>query len=154
MRIVFDSRDRNRAAYPALNPYTINLQELTFSPTCIQYVTVDVVIVPAAVFTSFPYITLRIPELHTNGYCATNQDIADSLQVLTPKFIANGFAYCTPKNRITIPGPPISRLGRVTIQFLDPNGNMINFGSDTTPPTAVDASVQHMIHLSVEGPSE
>ena len=53
--------------------------------------------------------------------------------------------YCSRKY-----DPPKANINRLTFEFYTPSGTLIDFGTDTTPPTTPNSNVQATIILRVE----
>lgn len=152
--LMIDSRDRDRNIYPNPNNYTIqfdngidgNIQEKFRNIVSIQLVDGHV---PDAVTASQPYITLDIPELHST-YAGTNNHLSNTFAVLIPETKGTAFA------RFKLVSPainkfrtPIASLNKLTFQFKNYDGAFYDFGTDTTPPTALTIGIQNSLLLKI-----
>ncbi len=101
--------------------------------------------------TGASYLSLQIPELGSNI-----NSINDSL--------SNAFAYLSPQNSFgtthvstkfyhkckKIFYPDRSNFNKLSISFRKPNGDLFDFGADTTLPTAVNENVQTVLYFVIE----
>ena len=45
---------------------------------------------------------------------------------------------------------PLANLNRLTFEFYTPTGELVNFGSDTSPPTLPNPNVQVIVVLEIK----
>jgi hypothetical protein len=152
--IVIDSRDRDRTIYPNPNNYTIqfnngndgNITEQFRNIISIQLVDC---IIPDAVTSAQPYITLDIPELYPT-HAGTNNHLSNTFAILMPEKKGTPFARCKfVSPALNIFKIPISSFNKMTFQFKGYDGTLYNFGSDTSPPTAPDISIQNQLFFKI-----
>lgn len=144
--LIIDSRDRDRTLYPNPNNFTIkfdngndgNVQEKFRNIVSIQLIDGHV---PDAVTGAQPYLILDIPELHPT-YAGTNNNLSNTFAILNPESKGTAFA----RFKLVTPGinkyrTPIASLNKLTFQFREYDGDLYDFGTDTTPPTAPTDSI-------------
>lgn len=148
--VIIDSRDRDRTKYPNPNEYTVqfnngvdgNIEEQFRNIVSIELIDA---IVPDAVTGLEPYLTLDIPELNSS-YAGTNNHLSNTFAVLEPETKGTPFARC----KFVCPSlnkyrTPLASLNKLTIQFKNYAGALYNFGTDTTPPTVPDITIQNQL---------
>ena len=152
--VVIDSRDRNRDKYPDSSDFRV-----MFNPgadydgaglfTELRNVTsIRLVecILPATV-RSYSHLVLVIPELSDN-LLGTNDILRKSFATLLPdrsETATDDFVRCRINdmcNCFRKYDPPRARISSFTLQFYTPSGDIVNLGTDTSSPTAVDDTVQ------------
>jgi hypothetical protein len=148
--VIIDSKDRDRTKFPNPNNYTIqfnngtdgNIEEQFKNIVSIQLVDA---IVPDAVTTDVPYLTLDIPELKSS-YAGTNNHLSNTFALLLPESRGTPYARC----KFVSPAlnkyrTPISSLNKLTIQIKNSDGSFYSFGTDATPPTDPIVTLQSQL---------
>lgn len=152
--LVVDSRDRDRTKFPNVNNYTIQFNNGDDGNVSEQFRNVTQIelthcILPTAVATDEPFLTLEIPELKPT-LSGTNDNIDRSFATLIPEPKSATYAHC--KNSYTFINQyntPISSLNKLTFQFRRADGTLYDFGTDTSPPTAVDKAIQNQLFFKI-----
>ena len=154
--IIIDSRDRDRAKYPNTNNFQIKIQGSDQDIGVVEYECKNIksielmkCVVPSNVTsgtTGVPYLILEIPELD-QLYHGTNRHLDNAFGYLSPQdVIGTKFIGCKYENLCKrIYEPSLASLGRMTIQIRRPNGELFDFGTDTSLPTPVNDDVQVML---------
>lgn len=154
--IIIDSRDRDRTNWPNTNEFQIKIRGSDQDVGIIQYECKNIrsielmkCVVPSNVIngtTGVPYLILEIPELD-NLYHGTNTHLENMFGFLSPQdIIGTKFVGCKYENLCKkIYEPALGSLGQMTIRIRRPDGTLFNFGTDTTPPNAVNDYVQVML---------
>jgi len=153
-----DSRDRNRDQFPNSNNFQVHVNPSnTFVGAGLytQFKNIYSIRLISAVVPDFTadhaYLTLVIPELQ-DTMVGTNDTLKKSFALLFPDTVHGNFVssktkdmcYCYKKF-----SPPLASINRLTLEFYDPSGTLVNFGTDNTLPTAPNANVQSMIVLEI-----
>jgi hypothetical protein len=158
--VTIDSRDRNRSQFPNSNKFTVHVNPsntfegagLYTNLRNVQSIKLVEAILPSTVLT-YAYIVLVIPELE-DTMIGTNDLLKKCFAILIPddnigsgNFVTTryNFGYCS-----KIYDPPKANINRLTFEFYTPSGTLINFGTDTTPPTAPNSNVQATLILQIE----
>jgi len=158
MCVAIDSRDRNRDQFSDTNKFRVHVNPsdtfegagLFTNIKNVHSIKLTECVVPD--FTgNHAYLTLVIPELQ-DTMIGTNDTVKKSFAILFPDDVHGNFVTCKTRDmcycfkRFT---PPLANINRLTFEFYAPDGTLVNFGSDTTPPTAPNANVQVMIVLEI-----
>jgi len=153
--IIIDSRDRNRAKYPNTNNFQIKIRGSDQDVGVVDYECRNIksielmkCVMPSNVTngtTGVPYLILEIPELD-NLYHGTNTHLENAFGYLSPQdVIGTKFIGCKYENLCKrVYEPALGSLGSMSIKIRRPNGDLFDFGTDTSLPTAVDDDVQVM----------
>ncbi len=154
--IIIDSRDRDRTKYPDSNNFQIKIRGSDQDVGVVEYECRNIksielmkCVMPSSVIngtTGVPYLILEIPELDAL-YHGTNRHLDSGFGYLSPQdSIGTKFVGCKYENLCKrIYEPALGSLGSMTIKIRRPNGELFNFGTDTSPPTAVNDDVQVML---------
>ena len=155
-----DSRDRNRGKYPNSNKFLVQVNpdgdsiEAGLFTTFKNVKSIRVVeaILPA-IAQSFAYISLRVEELE-DTMVGTNDVLKKSFAMLIPERTdaPGNFVTCRVKDMCHCFkkfDPPKGNLSRMTMFFYSPDGELVDFGTDTIPPTAPDLTKQVMLILEI-----
>lgn len=156
--IAVDSRDRNREQFPDSNRFRVHVNPSdTFegaglftnlknveSIKLVECITPD--------FTgSHPYLTLVIPELQ-DTMLGTNDKLKKAFAMVFPDTVHGNFVSCKTKGCcycLKKFKPALANINRLTFEFYAPDGTLVDFGVDTTPPTAPNNNVQVIVVLEV-----
>lgn len=150
--VVIDSRDRNRTYFPASNNFRVHVNPSNTFEGAGLYTTdlkniVSIRLLECLVpnfSDTYSYITLVIPELQdTLG--GTNDTLRKAFAILTPDDVNSNFVNCRVQNKYYCYKKfeaPLAKINRLTFEFRAPDGTLVDFGTDTTPPTAVSNNVQ------------
>ena len=153
--IIIDSRDRNRAKYPNTNNFQIKIRGSDQDVGVVDYECRNIksielmkCVMPSNVTngtTGVPYLILEIPELD-NLYHGTNTHLENAFGYLSPQdVIGTKFIGCKYENLCKrVYEPALGSLGSMSIKIRRPNGDLFDFGTDTSLPTTVDDDVQVM----------
>ena len=106
-------------------------------------------IVPSDTADDDPYITLDIPELHSS-YAGSNHYLSSTFAVLLPEKKGTPYARCKfISPAINKYRTPLASINKLTLRFKDFQGTLYDFGTDTTPPTAVDKTIQNQLIFKI-----
>lgn len=139
------SRDRDRSVYSDVNSYSIVFPTEFRNISSVELIQA---IIPAKNNAEEePYLLLQIDEI-PDLMVSNDKHISNCFAMLqlAPPISANGFIQIDKRiheNTIKIFKTPKANLSRFTISIKDCNGNLFNFGSDTTLPDNLDKSVQN-----------
>jgi hypothetical protein len=95
-----------------------------------------------------PYVLLEISEI-TGKWDGTNKVLAKGPVKIYPDKDRYGYITCFPKFHIIYPRSSLGNLKRMSVRFLNPDGTLFNFPSDTVLPNPVDDRVQNLITLRI-----
>ena len=143
--IVIDSRDRDRAVWPTTTNFQVQLEPSnTFTGATLShhYRNVKSIELLSASYPTIgsasneACIYLCIPELE-GSFDGTNITATKAFARLIPTNVTSLFTHCdlNDKPRLIFDTQG-KRLDRMTIQIKTNNGTFVNFGTDTSPPTA------------------
>lgn len=152
--ITIDSRDRNRARYANSNKFRVKFNpgkgeldaSLLFSPRKVISIRLAECVLPAIAKT-YRYITLVIPEIE-DTMIGTGDKVRKSFTTLVPTNYETGTGdwiriqakdLC---NCMRTFDPPKERLSNLTFEFYSPDETLVDFGTDTSAPTAPNENVQ------------
>jgi hypothetical protein len=137
--IVIDSRHRDRDKFPNTNNFRVTFDS-NFSLDAKINSNIKNIIEIRLLSGIFPivaldhaYIQIKIEELHNNHLFTSDGGVDDIFAIMTMDKTNNttSFVSAHPINRCSNTfNTPISNLNGFTISFLDPNGNLIDFGND------------------------
>jgi hypothetical protein len=137
--IVVRSEDRDISNYPQPQSYRIELENSIRNIHSIELI--EGYIPDKNNVTQEPYLLLDIPELRDQPMECINKDIANSFAILqmSPPVTAGYFIWFdkrTHENTIKYYKNTKARINAITIHIRDHQGNLFNFGDDTsgTPP--------------------
>lgn len=146
------SNDRDRAIYPNLNYYRIQFQSKI--KNIVEIELVNIIFPNVANILLEPYLVLEIDELPSNIEFSCT-DIHKAFAILplkkpndtTGSFIVPelGQNYKTTMKFRT----PLASLDRMTISIKDMNGNLYNFGSDTSLPNPPTKALQNSLLFKI-----
>ena len=155
-----DSRDRNREKYPNssrflvdINPDGNSIEAGLFTTfRNVKSIRIIEAILPATAQT-FAYISLVVNELD-DTMSGTNDVLKKSFAMLIPERTdaPGNFITCRVKDMCHCFkkfDPPLANLRRMTFEFHSPDGTLVDFGTDTTAPTAPDLTKQVMLILEI-----
>ncbi len=149
--LVIDSRDRDRALFPNSNQFTINFNNV---PSGILRNVSEIEIIQAffpSIATQVPYISLEIPHLNNQCFSGTNDNLARSTAIFSPQrpigtdFIASK-RYLGQSIKLN---PVRASIDRLSFVFRQPDGDLFDFGTDTSHSSPPDPSVQVAIYLRI-----
>jgi len=158
--ITIDSKDRYRKNWPNPNHYQIifdpinqplneNTGYISKSFNNVKSVELIEAIIPknninGTDFNKLPYIFLDVDELGTN-YQGTNNNISKSFAQLIFNKTIGEFRYCKFKdqNRIKKLFNPRIALTKLTIKFVQPNGELYNFGESCFKENCIQENIQN-----------
>lgn len=168
--IVVDSRDRNRNQYASPNYFRIKVSGGdTITPDDQLTQTKDVgglyhkfsnivsvklvqCVLPNTI-ADLAYLILVIPELQ-DTMIGTNDKLRKAFAILTPdNSLGNNFFSCRMTETcdcIKIFSPPLSGIESLTFEFYDPTGELVDFGNDTTEPTAPNPLMQSLCIIELK----
>lgn len=156
--ITIDSRDRNRELFPDSNLFRIHANPSdTFEGAGlftqiknVEYIKLIECVVPD--FTgSHAYLILVIPELQDTTL-GTNDKLRKSFAILFPDSVNGNFVSCKTNSKCycnKVFKSPLANINRLTFEFYSPDGELVDFGADNTPPTAPNANRQVFLVLEV-----
>lgn len=157
--VIIDSRDRNRNIFPQSNKFRVHVNPSdTFEGaglfTNLKNVeSIKLIECTVPDFTgSHAYLNLIIPELQ-DTMLGTNDKLKKSFAILFPDDINGNFVSCKTKDLCCCKkdfDPPLANINRLTFEFYTPEGTLVNFGSDTSPPTAPNSIVQVTLVLEIK----
>ena len=150
--VVIDSRDRNRTYFPSSNNFRVHFNPSdTFSGAGLYTTDLKNIVSIRLIECLLPnfsdtysYITLVIPELQ-DTLSGTNNTLRKAFAILTPDDVNSNFVNCRAQDKdycYKKYEAPLAKINRLTFEFRAPDGTLVDFGTDTTPPTAVSDSVQ------------
>ena len=90
------------------------------------------------------YVSLVIPEIYEH-VAGTNDILRKSFAILIPERVVGNFVHCRIKDNIYCSKkfiPAKANFNKWTIELYQSDGTLINLGTDTSPPTAPDSTVQ------------
>lgn len=163
--VVIDSADRDRNAWPNPNNYQIKFRPANgYTGAAIQqeYKNIRSIELVHATFpatnsvTSEPYLLLNIKELEGMVYQGTNLQLQNAFGILylDSSYGSNTFINADLKvvshPTIYFRNEPLANLNQMTISITNKSGTPFNFGSDTSPPTAVNATLQNMLVFKIK----
>jgi hypothetical protein len=131
--IQISSQDRDTTAYPSVNKYCIRFSSELKNIVSIQLASA---VIPT-ITTGEPLLILKINELDSNIQSNSNSYKNSLTQLQLTDGNANGFINVDLKlsdRIIQCYKTPIASLSKLTISILDINGNLYNFGTDSSPP--------------------
>jgi hypothetical protein len=143
--LTISSFDRDRSVHSNVNQYTINLPKEYKNIYSIELI--QAILPDKNSITSEPFLLLHISELE-DVMSSLNRHISDSfaiLQIGSPN-TPGGFIYMDKRvheNTVKYYQTPKASLAKLTIRITDIYGNLFNFGSDTSPPTAPAKDMQN-----------
>jgi hypothetical protein len=156
--IAVDSRDRNRELFPDSNRFRVHINPsdtfegagLFTNLKNIESIKLVECIVPD--FTgNHSYLTLVIPELQ-DTMLGTNDKLKKAFAMIFPDTVNGNFVSCKTKGCcycLKKFKPALANINRLTFEFYAPDGTLVDFGTDTTPPTAPNGNVQVIVILEV-----
>lgn len=149
--ISISSRDRNRTNNPNVNSYTINFPVEFRNIASIELIQA---IIPAQNnVDQEPYLLLTIDEL-PDVMISNDKNIAKSFAILqlSAPVTANGFIQIDKRiheNTVLTFKTPKANLSKMTVSIRDCLGDLFNFGSDASLPTAPSKSLQNTFIFKV-----
>ena len=152
--IIIDSKDRDRSKFPNPNNYTIqfnngidgNIEEQFKNIVSIQLVDA---ILPDAVTSAVPYLTLDIPELKPS-YAGSNNHLSNIFALLLPETKGTPFARCKFVSPVLNKfRTPLSSLNKLTIHMKNSDGEFYSFGTDAAPGSPAILSLQNQLIFKV-----
>ena len=155
--ILVDSRDRNREQFPGSNRFRVHVNPsdtfvgagLFTSLKNVESINIAQCVVPN--FTGdHAYLTLVIPELQ-DSFIGTNDKLKQAFAILFPDTVNGNFVTCQVEKSFCskIFSPPLANLNRLTFEFYAPDGTLVTFPTDTSPPTAVNDNAQVILILEM-----
>ena len=148
-----DSRDRNRSIYAGTNEWKVRLESTGTDSGANTGKKFDRVVSVELLHASLPntnsvldepYLILDVEELRCNPVVSgTNITLKNAFTKLMLDTTTDAFAkvtHCFGQSKIAFETP--ITLNSLTIRIYDDTGTLFNFGSDTSPPTAVTETVQ------------
>lgn len=153
--VFIDSRDRNRDKYPSSNEFTVrfngsgNDDDAIIEETYrnIHSIELTQCVLPNLVLgaTGHMYITLEIDEINDN-FQGTNDTLSDAFAYILPRDIYG--TRLQDKHKRVFKTPKAS-LGKLSFKFRQPNGSLVNFGIDSTPPTDPNDDLQVLMVFKI-----
>jgi hypothetical protein len=147
---VVDSRDRDRSKWPNPSEFEVKMEpENTYTGATLShhYRNVKSIELISACYPSNSSnescLYLNIPELEGDIMDGTNITSTKAFARLIPSLITNNFIYGDLNNvpKLTYHAQG-KRLDKLTIQLKTVDGSIVNFGTDTSPPTAPTDTLQ------------
>jgi len=156
--VVIDSRDRNRDQFPDSNTFRVHVNPSdTFVGAGLytKFKNISSIKLIECIAPNFvgnhAYLSLVIPELQDTME-GTNNILKKSFSMLFPDDVNGNWVSCRTKDVCYCSkqfNPPLANLNRLTFQFYAPDGTLVDFGSDTSEPTAPNANVQVLLVLEI-----
>ena len=152
--VFIDSRNRDRTKFPSPNNYTVqfnngddgNIREQFKNIVSIQLVDA---IIPDAVASLVPYLTLDIPELRPS-YAGTNSHLSNTFGILLPETTGTPFARCKFVSPVLNKyRTPRASLNKLSLKFKNSDGSLYMFGTDTPPPIQPDITLQNQLIFKI-----
>lgn len=158
--IFIDSRDRDRDLYPNTNEFVVHFNDSGLGTGAIinesykDICSIELVqcVLPQSVIgvTGVPYLTLEIPELD-NTFQGTNDTLSRAFGYLSPQDVYGTTHLSTKFYRRCkkVFSPPKASLGKLTLRFRQPNGELFDFGADTSSGNPVNEDVQVLLYFDI-----
>ena len=156
--VVIDSRDRNRTQFSESNTFRVHVNPSDTFVGAGLYTkfknisSIKLIECIAPNFTgSHAYLSLVIPELQDTME-GTNDVLKKSFAMLFPDDVNGNWVSCRTKDVCYCSkqfNPPLANLNRLTFEFYAPTGDLVDFGTDTSEPTAPNPNVQVMVVLEI-----
>ena len=152
--LLIDSRNRNRQIYTSSAQFALKIDSGTQLDATInhKYRNISEIYLTSTVLPikvrEHPYIILEIPELNASNVGGTNNLLDKAFAILIPETHHNDGAFVNSTihyldNHKHIYKPPLASLPQtLTITLYDPNGNILDTGTDNAYTHAVKNSVQ------------
>jgi len=156
-----DSRDRDRTSYPNPNSYRIPFNPVEGTSgslgkvykNVIEISLVSVLVPNIATIENKQYIILEIDELKNLMFSSSTEALKYGFAKLHFHTPSTGCAYMDVDNSTpltyTFYQSPIATLSSLTVRYKEYNGNLINFGVDTSPPDPCTDAIQNSLTFKV-----
>jgi hypothetical protein len=149
--IIIDSRDRDRSYFPNSNKFCVyfNPEQSHTGAALFQNfkniysVRLVEAVLPSVVQNS-AYVSLVIPEVYEH-VAGTNDILRKSFAILIPERVVGNFVHCRIRDNIYCCKkflPAKANFNKWTIELYQSDGTFIDLGTDTSPSTAPDSTVQ------------
>jgi hypothetical protein len=155
--VMIDSRDRNRYKYPNSNEFAVYFNGsgndddaiIQYELKNIHSIQVVQILLPNSAIgtTGPPYITMEIDEIDDTIY-GTNDTLSNAFSYIRP--INSTMSSLVVQDIPRVYKTPKATLGKLTFRFREPSGTLFDFGTDTSPPTEVDDTVQVAFILKIK----
>lgn len=155
--ILIDSRHRNKNNYPNTNNFVVSFNPdpsatgaiINTNIKNIIKINIESVVLPTIVL-DHPYIILKIQEINNKNVFSTNGFTDDAFAILIPEksTTTSSFVNCSIKHKCQTLKTPLANLKKFTISFYNPNGDLMEFGTDNVG--SIRDSVQTMVMLNIE----
>jgi hypothetical protein len=160
--IFIDSRDRDRNLYPNTNEFVVHFNDagiigdtgavINASYRDVHSIELVQCVLPQVVIgiTGVPYLTLEIPELD-NTFQGTNDTLSKAFGYLSPQDVYGTTHLSTKFYRRCkkVFNPIKGSLGKITLRFRRPNGELYDFGADTSAGSPVNEAVQVLLYFDI-----
>ena len=158
--VFISSRDRDRDIHPNTNEFIVHFNGsgtgngaiIEESYKNIESIELVQCVLPQSVIgvTGVPYLTLEIPELD-NTFKGTNSTLSKAFGYLSPQDIYGTTHLSTKFYRRCkkVFYPPKASLGKITLRFRQPNGELFDFGTDTASGNPVNEDVQVLLYFDI-----
>ena len=149
--ITVSSKDRDRTVYPNVNRYSVSLPQEFKNITSVELIQA---IIPAKNDADAePYLLLDIDEIN-DVMISNDRYVSESFAILQPStpITSGGFMQIDKRiheNTVKQYKTPKANLSKLTISIKDCFGELFNIGSDSTPPTNPDKSIQNTLVFKV-----
>lgn len=158
--VSIDSRDRDRSKWPNANQFQVHfdpapgfqgaaVQRSFKNVVCVELI--HAILPSAASTTTDMYVNLHIPELDasvvetTHGTQCFSRLVLSNLNGTFVKSVADTTDDHS-KKMFRVKG---TRVDKLTVEFRDWQGQLINIGTDKAPPLAMDPTVQTSVLLRI-----
>ena len=155
--ILIDSRHRDKDNFPNTNNFVVSFNPdpsatgaiINTNIKNIIKINIENVVLPTVAL-DHPYIILKIQEINNKNVFSTNGFTDDAFAILVPEKFTPGssFVNCTIKHKCQTLKTPLANLKKMTLGFYNPNGVLMDFGTDHIG--SIKDSVQTMVMLNIE----
>jgi len=156
--VAIDSRDRNRDQFPNSNRFQVQVNPSnTFVGAALytNFKNIQSIRLVQAILPDFTgnhaYIVLVIPELQ-DTLVGTNDILKKSFAMLFPDQVNGDFVNCRVNDMCYCAKtfvPALANIRTLTLEFYAPDGTLVDFGTDSSLPTAPISTVQNMIVIEI-----
>ena len=166
--LAIDSGDRDRSKYPNPNSYTVHLDGSSNQTGAVamggyknvQSVTLIQATIPdqaaSGSILDEPYLLLKVSEFDglNNVYNGTNANLTSCFAIMNMDAPYSTGDFFNINLDIVSKTPKIFRgklatIDKLSIQITDKDGNLFGFGTDSSPPTAPDQTLQHLLVFKI-----
>lgn len=141
--LTISSRDRDRTVYPNVNKYVVHFPREFRNIVSIELV--QAIVPDKNSVTNEPYLLLMIEEIE-DVMVSNDKHMSDAFAVLQLTAPLNKFIQIDKRiheNTVKEFRTPMASLNKMTVSIIKYNGDLFNFGNDTSPPVNHDIDFQN-----------